>query len=83
MLIVETEKELLNEILRDEIDFKSKPWPSISVKAQDLVKKMLTKNPKERFSAAEVLGKSLCFSFLDYSRANTNVLSVVILKQSN
>ncbi|XP_010422291.1 PREDICTED: calcium-dependent protein kinase 31-like [Camelina sativa] len=53
--VAETEEELLKEVLRDAIDYKSKPWPSISVKAQHLVKKMLTKNPKERFSAADVL----------------------------
>jgi len=43
--------------LEGEIDFESQPWPSISNSAKDLVRRMLTQDPKRRISAAEVLSK--------------------------
>ncbi|KFK23371.1 hypothetical protein AALP_AAs49046U000400 [Arabis alpina] len=51
----ETEKGIFDEILKGEIDFESQPWPSISESAKDLVRKMLTKDPKKRISAAQAL----------------------------
>ncbi|XP_010448965.1 PREDICTED: calcium-dependent protein kinase 15 [Camelina sativa] len=51
----ENEKGIFDEILKGEIDFKSKPWPSISESAKDLVRKLLTKDPKKRISAAQAL----------------------------
>lgn len=53
---VETEKGIFDAILQGHIDFESKPWPSISNGAKDLVKKMLTQDPKRRITAAQVLG---------------------------
>lgn len=38
------------------MDFETKPWPSISESAKDLVRKMLTMDPKKRITAAQVLG---------------------------
>ncbi|XP_010675716.2 calcium-dependent protein kinase 33 [Beta vulgaris subsp. vulgaris] len=51
----ETEKGIFDAILQGHIDFESKPWPSISNGAKDLVKKMLTQDPKKRITAAQVL----------------------------
>ncbi|XP_010533815.1 PREDICTED: calcium-dependent protein kinase 19 [Tarenaya hassleriana] len=51
----ETDKGIFEEILRGEIDFESEPWPSISESAKDLVKNMLNKDPKYRFTAAQIL----------------------------
>ncbi|XP_010060380.2 calcium-dependent protein kinase 2 [Eucalyptus grandis] len=51
----ETEKGIFDAILQGDIDFESKPWPSISPSAKDLVKKMLTKDPKKRITSAQVL----------------------------
>ncbi|XP_010538709.1 PREDICTED: calcium-dependent protein kinase 21-like [Tarenaya hassleriana] len=51
----ETEKGIFDEIIKGEIDFESQPWPSISESAKDLVRKMLTKNPKKRITASQVL----------------------------
>ncbi|XP_057540367.1 calcium-dependent protein kinase 33-like [Amaranthus tricolor] len=51
----ETEKGIFDAILQGHIDFESKPWPSISSGAKDLVKKMLTPDPKRRITAAQVL----------------------------
>lgn len=55
--ITETEKEIFKAILDTDLDLQSSPWPSISPSAKDLVKKMLTKDPKKRITAAEALGK--------------------------
>lgn len=38
------------------IDFESEPWPSISSSAKDLVRRMLTQNPRRRITSAQVLG---------------------------
>ncbi|KAG8377975.1 hypothetical protein BUALT_Bualt08G0089700 [Buddleja alternifolia] len=51
----ETEKGIFEEILHGHVDLQSSPWPSISNGAKDLVKKMLTRDPKKRITAAEAL----------------------------
>ncbi|KAA8526979.1 hypothetical protein F0562_008792 [Nyssa sinensis] len=51
----ETEKGIFDAILRGDIDFESQPWPSISSSAKDLVRKMLTHDPKRRITSAQVL----------------------------
>ncbi|KAB1215199.1 Calcium-dependent protein kinase isoform 2 [Morella rubra] len=51
----ETEKGIFDAILQGDIDFESSPWPSISSSAKDLVRKMLTQDPKKRITSAQVL----------------------------
>ncbi|KAH0706638.1 hypothetical protein KY285_011141 [Solanum tuberosum] len=51
----ETERGIFDAILKEDIDFESQPWPSITSSAKDLVRKMLNKDPKQRISAAQVL----------------------------
>lgn len=58
MCVAETEKGIFDAILQGKVDFESKPWPSISNSAKDLVRKMLTKDPKQRITPAQVLGSS-------------------------
>jgi calcium-dependent protein kinase len=47
---------MFNEIKSLEIDYSEEPWPLRDSRAIHLVKRMLDRNPKERISAAEVLG---------------------------
>ncbi|KAK6149758.1 hypothetical protein DH2020_017283 [Rehmannia glutinosa] len=51
----ETEKGIFDAILKEEVDFDSQPWPSISNSAKDLVQQMLTKDPKKRITSTQVL----------------------------
>ncbi|XP_020237359.1 calcium-dependent protein kinase 19-like [Cajanus cajan] len=51
----DNEKGIFDEILGGVIDMVSEPWPSISHAAKDLVRKMLTSDPKKRITAAEAL----------------------------
>ncbi|XP_010904692.2 calcium-dependent protein kinase 2 [Elaeis guineensis] len=51
----ESENGIFNAILRGHIDFTSDPWPNISSGAKDLVRKMLTSDPKQRLTAFQVL----------------------------
>lgn len=51
----ETERGIFDAVLRGHIDFDSQPWPSISSSAKDLVRRMLTQDPKKRITAAQVL----------------------------
>ncbi|KAL8099651.1 calcium-dependent protein kinase 17-like [Apium graveolens] len=51
----ESEHGIFNAILRGHVDFSSDPWPTISPQAKDLVKKMLTLDPKQRLTAVQVL----------------------------
>lgn len=51
----ETEKGIFDAILQGDIDFETAPWPSISNGAKDLVRKMLTQDPKKRITSAQVL----------------------------
>ncbi|XAR67448.1 Non-specific serine/threonine protein kinase [Bertholletia excelsa] len=51
----ETERGIFDAVLKGEIDFVSDPWPSISSGAKDLVRRMLTRDPKKRITSAQVL----------------------------
>nr|DAD41718.1 TPA_asm: hypothetical protein HUJ06_016041 [Nelumbo nucifera] len=51
----ETDKGIYAAILEGQIDFKTSPWPSISDSVKDLIKKMLTQDPKKRITAAQAL----------------------------
>ncbi|KAF3788631.1 Calcium-dependent protein kinase 1 [Nymphaea thermarum] len=51
----ETEQGIFDQVLHGDLDFSMDPWPAISDEAKDLLKKMLTRNPKKRPSAHEVL----------------------------
>ncbi|KAL6999294.1 Calcium-dependent protein kinase 19 [Sarracenia purpurea var. burkii] len=53
--VAETERGIFDAILRGYIDFETQPWPSISSIAKDLVRRMLTQDPKKRITAAQVL----------------------------
>ncbi|KAF9597181.1 hypothetical protein IFM89_016322 [Coptis chinensis] len=54
-----TEKGIFEAILEGKIDIRSAPWPSISDAAKDLVKKMLTWDPKKWINAAQALDLKL------------------------
>nr|CAD1844791.1 unnamed protein product [Ananas comosus var. bracteatus] len=51
----ETEKGIFDAILQGNVDLSSSPWPSISASAKDLIRKMLTRDPKKRITAAQAL----------------------------
>ncbi|KAL0339646.1 UNVERIFIED_CONTAM: Calcium-dependent protein kinase [Sesamum radiatum] len=51
----ETEQGVAQAIIRSVVDFKRDPWPKVSDRAKDLVKKMLNPDPKKRLTAQEVL----------------------------
>ncbi|KAE8683689.1 Calcium-dependent protein kinase 3 [Hibiscus syriacus] len=50
-----SENAIFTAILRGHLDFTSSPWPKISHQAKDLVKKMLTLDPRQRLTAVQVL----------------------------
>ncbi|KAI3747709.1 hypothetical protein L6452_10305 [Arctium lappa] len=50
-----TENGIFKEVLRNKPDFRRKPWPTISASAKDFVKKLLVKDPRTRFTAAQAL----------------------------
>ncbi|KAL3830289.1 hypothetical protein ACJIZ3_019091 [Penstemon smallii] len=51
----ETDGGIFKQIMKGKIDFKSEPWPHISDSAKDLIRKMLTRDPRSRITAHEVL----------------------------
>ena len=51
----DSESEIHSRILRDQVTFPVQEWEWISDSAKDLVRKMLTKDPKRRLSAKEAL----------------------------
>nr|XP_043631601.1 calcium-dependent protein kinase 18-like isoform X2 [Erigeron canadensis] len=50
-----TENGIFKEVLRNKPDFRRKPWPNISPSAKDFIKKLLVKDPRTRFTAAQAL----------------------------
>jgi len=73
----ETEKGIFDAILQGDIDFESSPWPSISDGAKDLIRKMLTQDPRKRITAAQVLGLYLYFHKIYDAKINNRLLNVV------
>lgn len=59
MSTAETEQGIFEAILLGKIDFESLPWPTISSSAKDLIHRMLTQDPKQRITSAQVLGTYL------------------------
>ncbi|GAY66294.1 hypothetical protein CUMW_247590 [Citrus unshiu] len=51
----DTDEGIFEEIRKGEIDFQIDPWPVISSSAKELVRRMLTQDPKKRVTAAQVL----------------------------
>ncbi|WOL04091.1 hypothetical protein Cni_G12812 [Canna indica] len=51
----ETEAGIFRQILQGRLDFESEPWPGISESAKDLIRNMLNRDPKKRFTAHQVL----------------------------
>ncbi|KAF6159207.1 hypothetical protein GIB67_022886 [Kingdonia uniflora] len=50
-----TEDGIFREVLKNKPDFRRKPWPSISSSAKDFIQKLLVKDPRTRFTAAQAL----------------------------
>lgn len=55
LLESETQQGIFDAVLKGYIDFDSDPWPVISDSAKDLIRRMLTSKPADRFTAHEVL----------------------------
>ncbi len=51
----ETDKDIMKAVKKGEFDFPKEEWEVVSNEAKDLIKKMLTYEPKKRPSALEVL----------------------------
>ncbi|KMZ67218.1 Calcium-dependent protein kinase [Zostera marina] len=51
----ENEAGIFKEILKGPLDLESEPWPEVSQSAKDLIKKMLERNPKKRYTVHDVL----------------------------
>ncbi|KAJ6405963.1 hypothetical protein OIU84_013852 [Salix udensis] len=51
----ETEKGIFEAVLEGNLDLENPPWPDISSSAKDLIRKMLTRDPKSRITAAKAL----------------------------
>ncbi|XP_075518935.1 calcium-dependent protein kinase 29 [Primulina tabacum] len=51
----ETERGILEAIRDGYVDFVGSPWPFVSNAAKDLIKKLLTRDPKKRITAAEAI----------------------------
>ncbi|CAL9079556.1 unnamed protein product [Musa textilis] len=51
----ESEAGIFRHILQGRLDFESEPWPGISDSAKDLIRNMLNRDPKKRFTAHQVL----------------------------
>ena len=80
IFFAETDKGLLNAILEGELDLVSEPWPSISDSAKDLVKKMLTPDPKKRITSKQVLGTRLLFLIWLNPRITSIVVVLLLIK---
>lgn len=51
----DNEKKIFEQVVSKPVDFQSDPWPKISDPAKDCVRRMLTRDPKRRASAQQIL----------------------------
>mmetsp|Transcript_28106 Transcript_28106/g.27915 ORF Transcript_28106/g.27915 Transcript_28106/m.27915 type:complete len:95 (+) Transcript_28106:160-444(+) len=51
----ESDSELFNSIMKDEVLYPQKVWESISPEAKDFIEKLLIKDPSKRMTAEESL----------------------------
>lgn len=51
----ESTQQIFRNIMSSPLDLKSEPWPRISNAAKDCVRRMLSRDPKKRLTAEEVL----------------------------
>ncbi|CAH9077645.1 unnamed protein product [Cuscuta europaea] len=74
----ETENGIFKAILKARLDLESNPWPSISPSAKDLIRKMLTVDPKRRITAAAALEHPWLKE--DGDASDTPINSVVLIR---
>ena len=69
----ETDKEIMDAVKKGEFDFPEEEWDCISDLAKDLIKKMLTYDPKKRLSANQVLKHPWFSSFNEKNKSNKKI----------
>ncbi|KAL9395467.1 hypothetical protein Peur_009720 [Populus x canadensis] len=74
----ETEKGIFDAVLEGNLDLQSPPWPNISSSAKDLIRKMLTRDPKRRITAAQALEHS--WMKVDGDASNKPIDSAVLIR---
>lgn len=52
-----TESGIFRAVLKADPSFNEPPWPSLSLEAKDFVKRLLSKDPRRRMTAAQALSK--------------------------
>ncbi|PKA49496.1 CDPK-related protein kinase [Apostasia shenzhenica] len=58
-----TESGIFRAVLKADPSFSEPPWPSLSPEAKDFVKRLLSKDPRRRMTAAQALGHPWLRSF--------------------
>ena len=69
----ETDKEIMDAVKKGEFDFPEEEWDVITEEGKDLIKKMLTYDPKKRFSANQVLQHPWFNTFKGKNKANKKI----------
>ena len=69
----ETDKEIMDAVKKGEFDFPEEEWNVITDEGKDLIKKMLTYDPKKRPSANQVLQHPWFTTFKGKNKANKKI----------
>jgi calcium-dependent protein kinase len=69
----ETDKEIIDAVKKGEFDFPSEEWDVISEEGKDLIRKMLAYEPKNRFSAQQVLAHPWFTIFKDKNKLDKKI----------
>ena len=70
----ETDKDIMKAVKKGEFDFPKEEWDVVSNTAKDLIKKMLTYDPKKRYSALDCLSHDF-FKKNESKEKNNNQLA--------
>lgn len=74
----ETEKGIFDAILEGKLDLESGQWASISDNAKDLLRRMLTRDPRKRITADEALRKLTKLPSSSGTNTDIHIFSVKI-----
>ena len=77
-----TESGIFQAVLKADPSFDEPPWPSLSSEAKDFVKRLLSKDPRKRMSAAQALSQHsnsfpyfLSFLFFIFLRHDASIFA--------
>ena len=77
------ERSIYEAILHSPLDLKSEPWPKVSSSAKELLRKMLMRDPKRRFTVSQVMSHPWIKEKVGAADASSEGIPEVLTRMQN